>query len=188
MLTDALKEGTREQHRLLEVSNPLPASLPAYIAQLVAFFGFVKPWEERLAAALPESDPIRLGRAKSGWLEADLAYFGYDEARRSGLPRINELPSTSSRAAMLGAAYVLEGATLGGQIIARHLEATLGLRHGEGYRFFRSYGERVGSQWQEFRAELLRASSPSDDPAIIAAARNTFTLLHGWFVQQNLIQ
>ena len=186
MLTDALKANTREQHRLLEISNPLPQSLPDYLAQLVAFFGFVKPWEERLAAALPESDPIRLGRGKSGWLEADLNFFGYDAKRRSELPRATALPSTSSRAEILGAAYVLEGATLGGQIISRHLETTLGLRDGDGCRFFRSYGERVGSQWQEFRAELLRASSPTNDPVIIEAARNTFTLLHTWFSERKL--
>jgi heme oxygenase len=184
MLTDALKASTREQHRLLEASNPLPNSLPDYVAQLVAFYGFVKPWEERLATVLPESDPIRHGRTKSGWLEADLAFFGYDAARRRELPRTSTLPSTSSRAEILGAAYVLEGATLGGQVISRHLEETLGLRGGEGYSFFRSYGERVGSQWQEFRAELLRASSPADDPVIVEAARNTFALLHEWFSQR----
>src|SRR5688572_22975941 len=181
MLTDTLKAATREQHRLLEASNPLPDSLPDYIAKLVAFYGFVKPWEERVATALPESDPIRMGRTKAGWLEADLAFFGYDATRRGELPRASALPSTSSRAEILGAAYVLEGATLGGQVISRHLEATLGLRAGDGCRFFRSYGERVGSQWQEFRAELLRASTPADDPVIIEAARNTFALLHGWF-------
>jgi heme oxygenase len=184
MLTDTLKASTREQHRLLEASNPLPNSLPQYIAQLVAFYGFVRPWEERLARALPETDPIRLGRSKSSWLEADLAFFGYDATRRDALPRASMLPSTESRAEILGAAYVFEGATLGGQIIARHLEATLGLRNDEGCRFFRSYGERVGSQWQEFRAELLRASSSADDPVIVEAAGKTFALLHDWFSQR----
>ena len=183
MLTDKLKAQTQSQHRQLESTNPLPNSLADYIAQLVAFFGFVAPWEERLAAALPATDPIRQGRTKTGWLEADLEFFGYDATARRELPRATALPPTSSRAEILGAAYVLEGATLGGQIIARHLGATLGLRDGDGCRFFRSYGERVGAQWQGFRAELLRASSPTDDPVIVGAAQNTFALLHNWFVQ-----
>ena len=183
MLTDTLKAQTHAQHRQLEATNPLPNSLADYIAQLVAFFGFIAPWEERLATVLPATDPIRLGRGKTAWLEADLEYFGYDAASRRELPRTTDLPATSSRAEILGATYVLEGATLGGQIIARHLDAVLGLRDGDGCRFFRSYGERVGAQWQEFRAELLRASSPTDDPAIVEAARNTFALLHAWFSQ-----
>ena len=184
MLTDLLKAETREHHRSLEISNPLPNSKAEYLRQLVAFFGFVAPWEERLATVLPETDPIRLGRDKTGWLEADLEFFGYDAARRRQLPRATTLPSTSSRAAILGAAYVLEGSTLGGQIIARHLTATLQLTGTDGRRFFSSYGERVGSQWQEFRAELLRASSPTNDPGIVDAAQTTFGLRHGWFAHE----
>src|SRR5687768_13609585 len=114
MLTDLLRAKTQEHHRLMEISNPLPNSKAEYLTQLVAFFGFVAPWEDRVATALPETDPIRLGRAKTGWLEADLEFFGYDAAQRSRLPRASALPSTSSRAEILGASYVLEGSTLGG--------------------------------------------------------------------------
>lgn len=183
MLTDLLKAKTHEQHRLMEMSNPLPNSKAEYLRQLVAFFGLVAPWEERLATVLPETDPIRLGRAKTGWLEADLEFFGYDAVHRSRLPRASALPSTSSRAEILGASYVFEGSTLGGQIIARHLRETLQLHGIDGCRFFNSYGDCVGSQWQAFRAELLRASSPANDPIIVDAAQNTFGLLHSWFAQ-----
>lgn len=183
MLTDLLKEQTRAQHEQLERVAPLPASRAGYVTRLAAFFGFVAPWERALAAALPPGDPIRAGRAKTAWLEEDLEFFGIDAAQRTRLPRVAELPSLASRPQILGAAYVLEGSTLGGQIILRHLESTLGLVDGRGCAFFRSYGAQVGTQWQAFRAELLRASSPAHDPVIVAAARDTFTLLHRWFSQ-----
>lgn len=183
MLLDMLKRETRASHEQLERLNPLPTTRADYAAQLAAFYGFVAPWEERLAATLPESDSIRAGRAKRAWLEADLAYFGYDLA---AIPRASgdELPATASRPAILGAAYVLEGSTLGGLMISQHVERTLGLAGGEGYRFHRSYGPQVGAQWQAFRAELLRASSPENDPVIVQAARETFDLIHDWFARQ----
>ena len=48
----------------------------------------------------------------------------------------------------LGALYVIEGAALGGQVIARHLVARLGFRSA----FFG--GEGVGPRWRAFRAIL----------------------------------
>mgnify|MGYP006172692853 CR=1 FL=1 len=33
---------------------------------------------------------------------------------------------------------------------------------------------------------LIRVSSPTNDPVIIGAARNTFALLHGWFCERKL--
>jgi heme oxygenase (biliverdin-IX-beta and delta-forming) len=181
MLTDDLRTQTRQQHQQLEAINALPTTRSAHVAQLTAFYGFIAPWEQKLADALPESDPIRRDRAKTAWLEADLDFFGCDAAQRDALPRAEHLPSTASRDEILGAAYVLEGATLGGQIISRHLEHTLGLRDGGGYRFFLSYGPDVSSQWQKFRTELLQASSVRSDPIIVSAARETFSLLAQWF-------
>lgn len=187
MLLDSLRLETRAYHDQLEQLNELPETRQDYIFQLATFFGFIAPWEAALAAALPESDPIRAGRAKTPWLEADLAFFGFDAAQIAALPRVATLPSTASRAEILGTAYVLEGSTLGGQVIADHLERTLGLRDGEGYRFFRSYGPQVGAQWQAFRAELARASSPETDGAILHAARDTFARLHAWFSMQKSV-
>ena len=91
------------------------------------------------------------------------------------------LPPAQTRTEILGVAYVLEGATLGGQFISRHLEQTLGFSGGQGYRFFRSYGPEVGPRWQAFRAELARASSPETDDIIVAAAQSGFDSLHAWF-------
>lgn len=181
MLLEDLKQQTRQQHTQLEELNGMPSTLPDYVAQLEAFYGFVAPWEEKLGRALPENDPIRQGRGKTAWLEADLAHFGYGPERIAALPRCEDLPTTESRASMLGAAYVLEGATLGGQFISRHLEQALGVGRNGGARFFQSYGPAVGARWQEFRQELMRHPSPEHDPEILRAAQDTFAKLHAWF-------
>jgi heme oxygenase len=41
------------------------------------------------------------------------------------LPQYHDLPDIEDWPRMLGCLYVLEGATLGGQIISRHLQRTL---------------------------------------------------------------
>lgn len=187
MLTDLLRLQTRAQHERLEQLNELPATRAEYLAQLARYYGFVAPWEEAVARLLPSSDPIRQGREKRAWLELDLQFFGVDAEERRALPRAEALPPTETREQILGAAYVMEGSTLGGQIIAQHLERTLGLRGGEGYRYFRSYGPEVRRRWDEFRVELLRVSSPENDAAILHAARQTFDSLQGWFAAQKAV-
>ena len=184
MLLSLLKDQTREQHAQLEAMLPLPESAASHVAQLKAYFGFVEPWERALAAVLAEADPIRAGRGKTAWLVDDLDFWGVDSEQREQLPRTTRLPSLASRPEILGAAYVLEGSTLGGRFIAQHLEEQLGFRDDRGYRYFRSYGPQVGAQWQAFRAELSRASSPAHDPLMVRSARETFGLLHRWFSSQ----
>ena len=183
MLLDNLKARTSAQHSNLERINGLPASRADYVTLLRRFHGFIAPWETCLAELLPAHDPLRAGREKTAWLEQDLASFGFGPADLAALPRCDAagLPDTASRAHLLGACYVLEGSTLGGQFIARHLERHLGLPPGAGDRFFRSYGAEVGAKWQAFRAHLLAHSSPEADAIIIRSAQATFDKLAAWF-------
>lgn len=187
MILDSLKEQTRQQHAQLEQLNALPLDVPSYVTLLENFHGFIVPWEERLAGTIPADDPLRLGREKSSWLAADLAHFGCTAVDRSELPRCVDLPSVASRAELVGACYVIEGSTLGGQFITRHLEAALGLANGAGCRYFRSYGAEVGAKWQAFRQEILRHSSPANDPLIVRAAQETFEKLAAWFAARRLV-
>lgn len=184
MLTDLLRLETRVHHERMEELNELPENRADYVALLASFYGFIAPWEAAVARVLPADDPVREGRAKTPWLEEDLEFFGCDAVRRAALPRAEALPSVASRAHILGAAYVLEGSTLGGQFIAQHVERTLGLGDGQGCRFYRSYGRDVRRRWDEFRGELLRVSSPEVDPIVLHAARTTFDQLHLWFSAQ----
>ena len=81
--------------------------------------------------------------------------------------------------------YVLEGSTLGGAIIARHVERELGLQVDTGCAFFRSYGRNVGRMWKEFGARLLAVSGPETDEIIIASANRTFEGLRTWLTRRS---
>ncbi len=94
------------------------------------------------------------GRRKLGWLEQDLAWFGDLPLARA--PAGAVCPDIDSPGDLLGVLYPLEGATLGGQVIAPHLERHLGLTPQAGARFFAAYGADTGGRWRDFLACLAR--------------------------------
>ena len=90
------------------------------------------------------------------------------------------LPPFATAAEAMGSLYVLEGSTLGAQVISRRLERLLGLRDGYGYAFFRSYGREVSPMWRRFGERLATVSRPSTEEASIRSAQLTFARLHRW--------
>lgn len=60
------------------------------------------------------------------------------------------LPVINTVGQLVGALYVIEGSTLGGQLISRSLNQHLGLTLNTGARFFYGYGEQTALMWQSF--------------------------------------
>ena len=175
-LLATLKQETASSHEALERALDLlrpDLTLADYTALLERFWGFYEPWER---AAAPSG--LLSGREKTPLLRADLVYLGSDTAR---LPRCPELPPTRTAAEIVGAMYVLEGSTLGGQILSRHFERHLGVRTGEGASFFNGYADRTGSMWRSFREIAERNGDPE---ASIDPARQTFRILHQWLTER----
>jgi heme oxygenase len=127
-----------------------------------------------LAAHLPDFAGPRSKLAK---LRADLVFLGTDPASVALCPT---LPACLGWPQALGGLYVTEGATLGGQIISRHLEQTLGLSARRGAAFFASYGLQVGAMWRAFCAILQAETTAEEDEVVIGAARQTFIAIHEW--------
>ncbi len=106
----------------------------------------------------------------SGYHSASAAFDGPSS------PGYNSIPYA------LGCMYVMEGSTLGGRIILKHLEKQLGLLPGEGASFFEGYGDETGRLWNSFISVLLTYSSQNDaDNAIIAGAKDTFRSIKNHF-------
>lgn len=77
-------------------------------------------------------------------------------------------------ASLWGLMYVIEGSSLGGQMIAKHLEKTLGLHQANGASFFVGDAAETGAHWRTFLA-TLNASVATDDPdATVDGARSGF--------------
>ncbi len=81
----------------------------------------------------------------------------------------------------MGAMYVTEGATLGGQFLVKRIEANLGLSNGCGYSFFEGYRERTSKMWNEFK-HLLEVNCANDPRAAANSAVLTFRCIERWLM------
>ena len=150
-----------------------------YFELLQKYYGFYLPLET-LLLTLPAS-VFSSTRAKHRLLEEDLNFLASNS--RSEKRFCARLPEIVDAASALGVCYVLEGATLGGQIIAKHLKLSLGLQEQTGLRFFYGYGAATGKRWSEFKTqarEIVR--TPEDGAAMLEAALKTFQYLSDWMV------
>ncbi len=182
-LLQRLKTETRPHHDRIEGAiGPMRPGLTAdeYVDLLRRFYGFYAAWEPAVAATLGGRLPhLVADRRRTPWLERDLAHFGLTAADLAVVPRCDRLPRVDTVARALGSTYVVEGSTLGGQYISRHLGKSLGLTPDAGLAFYAGYGERTGAMWQAFREVLVEHASGDPDDAVAAAAE-TFDALNAW--------
>lgn len=181
-LLAALREATAAQHA--DVETLLPPSWSTlgrdgYGAYLRRMAGFHLPLEERLLAAHPWEAlglPDAAARPRAPLLRADLVALGIDAA---ALPQATELPDVRELPRALGVLYVLEGSTLGGQVLAR--EVSRGAA-GVPTSFLSGAGEATGARWISFGqfAEALAARDPRVTGPAVAAAGETFAALAAW--------
>jgi heme oxygenase len=109
-----------------------------------------------------------------------LRLLGLDAQDMEELPRCvdaAELARDMDRA--MGSLYVLEGATLGGRVISRHLRR-LSWRTARRLAFFNPYGAETGAMWMAFCVRAAALSRPTRDPQIVGAAVETFGTIHRW--------
>jgi heme oxygenase len=155
-----------------------------YVQCLQRIYGVVAAWEERAAEVAPEwLQPALLIRQRRLLLELDLSWFGVTEKDdwRPTLPEMNNLSS------LFGTMYVMEGSTLGGQFIARHVEAALHLSEGRGNSYFRGHGSQTGPLWKEF-CEMLKERIPDEQTdAVVISAKAMFHTFGAWMQRKSAV-
>lgn len=183
-LLDRLRMETRNEHDAIERTLRLmdeDLNCEQYRQRLEQFYGFYKPVEERIfSAGSPLASWLNLQqRCKTSLLEADLATLGRPVTAHS--PVCLDLPPLNNIADYFGCMYVLEGATLGGVLISRHVQAKLGVGPLAGGQFFHGYGEQTGPMWQQFRRAVTAFSLISTEhDAVVRSAGATFEALQRW--------
>ena len=181
MTLQRLRTETASYHATIEAQMPLldpEMSLQTYVRLLQSFWGYYSPLEDRLRSQCFEGRYVWSDRQKTPRLIVDLLALG---ASTTGLARCENLPCLDSTAEVLGCLYVIEGASLGGQIIAKHLNANLGLTPETGASFFSGYGVNTGAYWLAFRTLLTEvAASLDQDDKIVSCANATFQTLGDW--------
>lgn len=180
-----LKAHTHTAHMRLEKNRYAVAlaqhtlSREAYAAFLLKFHSFYTPLEPRLLAC---GDLLTLGldyaeRQKLPALTRDLLTLGVNPADYPVCPTV---PEVTDLATALGVLYVVEGSTLGGQIIHRQLRALFGDEAESVMHFFGGYGPLTGPRWKAFGVLVNTHVTPAMKPATLRAAEATFSMFEAW--------
>jgi heme oxygenase (biliverdin-IX-beta and delta-forming) len=185
-LAECLRNVTGRHHASIERTLPLASfglAVDVYRRILGAFLGFYEPLEAGLIRVVVDCGDLDLrGREKGSRLRHDLRMLGLSEAGLAAIPRCPTVPHVDGVPGALGCMYVLEGSTLGGQIIHRHLEERLAIDAHSGGTFFHGYGAETGAMWRSFVARLNRQPPPFE--RVVAAAVETFEQFERWLIAQ----
>lgn len=183
MIANLLRAETAEKHKELEslmlfdeiMNNSL--SVEDYKTLLTINYIIHQKLEIKLANMLDATVAEKLemnGRLKLSALENDLNYWAIDNLTLPGLDFELYVPEKDT-AAVLGALYVLEGATLGGNVIKKHILANpLFSSHQDGLNYYGVYGEELGAKWKKFISVLNENVSEQDYSRCINSANSMF--------------
>jgi heme oxygenase len=157
-----------------------------YVKLLAAFFGFYVPLEDSFAHWEATSPPLGLPIIRrAALLRHDLRAFG---SMPEHVPTCADLPTFSRSGEIAGALYVVEGACLGGQMIARELRQRLGIGRESGAAFFTGDGARTAARWKQVLAWLeARDRNPGERAEMIDGACRTFATFSQWLLAREVL-
>ncbi|GGF22615.1 biliverdin-producing heme oxygenase [Hymenobacter cavernae] len=174
-----LRTETRPYHDALEQNSfnqELTAGTLTWEATerfLAKMYGFLQPYEAQLRQHLFPATWDVAHRYRAHLILRDL------DTDAASLPLCPAMPPLHTWPQLLGAMYVVEGSTLGGQVITRQLaKADISLRN-----YFNGYGAQTGPMWKSFCHLLSEAASETNQDEIVQSASRTFQHLEAWLNQ-----
>lgn len=174
-----LKQATSSYHVQIE-QTPLLAKIMSpditmaeYSVLLQKFYGYIHPSEIKIKSTPWVS--LLSDREKSPLLVNDLAALNHTPT----LHFCENLPPLINAEQVLGYLYVMEGATLGGQIITKMISRRLGTTAEKQGTYFYGYGKETKAKWDEF-CILLNDVNFTQEVAIIESASLTYQTLTQW--------
>jgi heme oxygenase len=177
-ILQALRLETRPAHDALEqnaFNQQLTAGAITEAATthfLAKMYGFLAPYEARLKAQNLGPEWESATRQRAHLILEDLNQPTAPETCPT-------MPPLATWPQLLGAMYVMEGSTLGGQVISRQLaKQDIPQR-----LYFSGYGERTGPLWKAFCQLLTQEATPDNQTEIVQSASLTFQHLDAWLNQ-----
>lgn len=177
--TSALHARVESHIDLLEPS----LTLRRYRATLRRLYGYYAPLEALLHAAAADAAPLGIALLRRApVLGRDLVALGGSDAELQAVSRCAHLPRIGSRAQIAGCVYVLEGAALGGQVIARAVHRTLAIDVDAGAAFFAGGGPHAtGERWRAVVGWIeTAATTGAEGDEMVRTACATFDTLARW--------
>ena len=182
-----LRQETADSHQKLEDNQLskailLPSvSIADYQAYLAALFGMTIACEEQVFPAIAHKITDLQQRYKSQLIMDDLIATGFSDEKINALPVYRY--QFASTAEALGIMYVLEGSTLGGRILYKQINETLGFTPENGASYFWGYGAQTGNLWKSFISSLTQFVEMG---GTVESAKKTFTIIDNWLSQIGL--
>lgn len=184
-----LRSATGAQHRALEARLPFLRAdfdLVTYRRLIQAYYGFHLTLEQRVEAF--DSGLFKLTeRQKTPALTKDLRALGLSADAIEALPVCADLPLIDSTAHLLGTMYVMEGATLGGQVLRRIVADKLAIDADTGGEFLDVYGRDTGRLWKAFLKRLAEFDHPAHNLQVVDAACSTFSCFERWLERAGVL-
>ena len=181
MMMDLLKSKTSQhharlhQHPLLKGITKSDYSLASYIKLLRAYHGIYLEFESHLVQSQHKFNIAfdYTQRRKLPWLLADLADLESSPSDACLSAAAIKPLSIATKNHWLGVAYVIEGSTLGSQVIAPCLHHSINISPGFAGRFFHGYGSNTEQYWDIF-CEFASADQTDQPDEVIEAASDAF--------------
>ncbi|GGI25886.1 biliverdin-producing heme oxygenase [Pedobacter mendelii] len=183
MIANILRAETAESHKELEalmfVNEIMNKSLSIENYKKLLSINYImhQRLEHKLANMLDDDIAEKLelkSRFKLSALDKDLAYWKIDPLTLPELDFKLFVPEKSN-AAVLGALYVLEGATLGGNVIKKHILANPNFKNNDdGLNYYGVYAEEIISKWKSFVQILNQQVTEADFGNCVRSANLTF--------------
>ena len=184
-----MRAATHSSHARLEEAVDWKAFLSdtrRYRALLTSFLSLARPADRAIGQALgSQTPPDFASRRTADWITADLAALDPQEGRgqdsaTAAVPEA-DFGFINSFAAAVGGLYVLEGSTLGAQLLSRMLHDSLGCTAESGGRWLAAYGDETGPRWKRFQAWLNAVlTTPAEVDEAARAAVGTFERFSEW--------
>lgn len=177
----SLRAATHSSHSRLEEAVDWKAFLSdtgRYRVLLMSFLSLARPADRAIGQALDSRIPPDFAsRRTADWIAADLAALDRQDGQGGATTAIPEADFgfINSFAAAVGGLYVLEGSTLGAQLLSRMLHESLGCTAESGGRWLAAYGDETGPRWKRFQAWLNAVlTTPAEVDEAARAAVGTF--------------
>ena len=154
--------------------TPYTVTRTNIVRLLGRFHRFYQAWEPWMEASPVERDFFE-PRRKLQLVERDLAAMGLAPPRSDRADEI--MLGEPSLESAFGSLYVVEGSTLGGQVINRWLEHSPWVPD-RGLSYFTSYGRDVGRMWRGFQATISDRVPVSAHDEVVAGAVATFDQMY----------
>ncbi|OWK74414.1 heme oxygenase [Flavobacteriaceae bacterium JJC] len=179
MISETLKANTKILHDQVEAkfnSNRIfdgTFSMRDYRNLILYNYLFLHNFENEVFSGISESvaEDLNLGkRRKLSLIERDLESLNMEKST------VQILPDIKNEAEALGMLYVMEGSTLGGNVIAKQLSKNPDF-HEVSFSYLRCYGDRTGSYWKNFKEVMDTQIGAEFHEDCVAGAQKAYQFL-----------